>query len=374
ESRPVRVEQCSEGSQRATRGRQRRRHGRRSRLHHPAEGSESGARRVPRRHLPGLRRMAGNGSHRDTGARLRDRVVWSQRRFPPAGRCHRHRGHHLLFLSCAMRAHYPTRPRGYSIIELMVAITIGLIILAALVTLFAGNSRQRGEIERANQQTENGRYALELIGEDLRDAGYLASFNPGTVAGPNPQLVIPTALPNACATDVPTLNSAVSITVQGYDNGANAPACIPDLRPGTDILVVRRASTCAVGTVGCDAQVGGDVYLQASGCPAEFTAGTYYVLDSNVANLTLRQKDCATAAQIYQFRTHIYFVANDDKAGDGIPTLKRAELGPGAFAIVPLVEGVDSLQLEYGLDTTTPTTGSPAVYTADPSSYNGCAP
>jgi len=273
-----------------------------------------------------------------------------------------------------MRAHYPTRARGYSIIELMVAITIGLIILAALVTLFAGNSRERGEIERANQQTENGRYALELIGDDLRDAGYLASFNPGTVAGPNPQLVIPTALPNACAFDVATLNSAVSITVQGYDNGANAPACIPDLRPGTDILVVRRASTCAVGTAGCDAQVGGDVYLQASGCATEFTAGTYYVLDSNVANLTLRQKDCATAAPIYQFRTHIYYVANDDKAGDGIPTLKRAELGPGAFTIVPLVEGVESLQLEYGLDTTTPTSGSPAVYTADPSSYNGCAP
>ena len=41
---------------------------------------------------------------------------------------------------------------------------------------------------------------------------------------------------------------------------------------------------------------------------------------------------------------------------------------------MPLVEGVENLQLEYGLDTAVPTTGSPAVYTADPSSYNGCAP
>ena len=81
-----------------------------------------------------------------------------------------------------MRLNRPTRPRGYSIIELMVAITISLIVLAALVGLFAGNSRERGEIERANQQTENGRYALQILGDDLRDAGYLASFNPGTVA------------------------------------------------------------------------------------------------------------------------------------------------------------------------------------------------
>ena len=273
-----------------------------------------------------------------------------------------------------MRPDRPTRPRGYSLVELMVSITIGLIVLAALVTLFAGNSRERGEIERANQQTENGRYALEVIGDDLRDAGYLATFDPGTVAGPNPQLTIPGALPNACATDVPTLNSAMVLAVQGYDNGNNAPACVADLRAGTDILVVRRASTCSVGTANCDPQVAGDAYLQAAGCNAQLTAGNYYVLDTNVANLNLLQKDCATAAPLYQYRTHIYFVANDDKPGDGIPTLKRAELGAGAFTIVPLVEGVENLQLEYGLDTAVPTSGSPAVYTADPSSFNACAP
>jgi type IV pilus assembly protein PilW len=269
----------------------------------------------------------------------------------------------------------PVRLRGYTIVELMVSITIGLIILGALVTLFAGNSRERVEIERGNQQTENGRYALQILSDDLRNAGFLASFNPGTVSGPNPQLTIPATLPNACATDLPTLNSALVLAVQGYDNGTNAPACLPsDLRPGTDILVVRRASTCAVGTAGCDPQVIGDVYLQTSGCATEFSAGTYYALDSNIGNLNLTQKDCATLAPLYQLRTHIYFIANDDKPGDGIPTLKRAELGTGAFAVVPLVEGVENLQLEYGLDTNVPTTGTPAVYTADPNSYNGCAP
>lgn len=269
----------------------------------------------------------------------------------------------------------PAAPaRGYTIIELMVSITIGLIILAALVNLFAGNSRERGDIERANQQTENGRYALQEMGDDLRDAGYLATFNPGTVAGPNPQLTIPAAPPNVCAIDLPTLTGAMSMPVQGFYQPASAPACLADWRAGTDILVVRRASTCAVGTAGCDPQVAGDVYFQASGCSTEFTAGIYYAFDSNVGNLALHQKDCVTAAPIFQFRTHIYFVANDDKAGDGIPTLKRAELGPGAFTIVPLVEGIDNLQLEYGLDTNVPTTGSPAVYTTDPGSYSGCAP
>ena len=265
--------------------------------------------------------------------------------------------------------------RGYTIVELMVSITIGLIIMAALVTLFAGNSRQRGEIERANEQTENGRYALKVIADDLHAAGYLGTFNPGTVAAPNAQLQpnLPVALPNVCATDLVTLTSGLSMPVQGFYQpaGAAVPACITDLRAGTDILVVRRASTCAVGTAGCDPQVAGDAYLQASGCGAEFTAGTYYAFDTAIANLNLHTKDCVTAAPIYQFRTHIYFVANNDKAGDGIPTLKRAELGAvgGAFTIVPLVEGIDNLQLDYGLDTNVPTTGAPAVYTADPNTF-----
>jgi type IV pilus assembly protein PilW len=263
------------------------------------------------------------------------------------------------------------RQFGYTIIELMIAITISLIILASLVAMFANNSRTRVEIERANQQTENGRYALQLITDDLHNAGYLAEFNPGPLA-------TPAAKPDPCDTSVAGLNGALPMAVQGYDNAAIVPACLSDVRAGTDILVVRHASTCAVGSAGCDALVAGDPYFQTSGCNSatELSSGNianYYVLDTNAASFTLHQKDCVTLANVYQYRTHIYFVANNDKANDGIPTLKRAELGVATFNIVPLVEGVENMQIEYGLDTSVPTTGTPAVYAADPDSYNGCA-
>jgi type IV pilus assembly protein PilW len=264
-----------------------------------------------------------------------------------------------------------TRLSGYTIVELMVAITISLIILAGLVSVFANNSRMRGEIERANQQTENGRYALQLIIDDLHNAGYLAEFNPGPLA-------TPATKPDACDASPAGLKNALPLAVQGYDNGTNAPTCLADLKAGTDILVVRHASTCAVGSAGCDANVAGAPYFQTSGCnsQAELASGnvaTFYVLDTNSASFTLHKKDCVTLANQYQYRTHIYFVANDDQAGDGIPTLMRAELGAGSPSIVALVEGVEQLQIEYGLDTSVPTTGAPAVYTADPDSYNGCA-
>jgi type IV pilus assembly protein PilW len=281
-----------------------------------------------------------------------------------------------MFLICRRSGRAQTQQFGYTIIELMIAITISLIILASLVGIFANNSRTRAEIERANQQTENGRYALQLITDDLHNAGYLAEFDPTPLA-------TATAKPVACDATVAVLNSALPIAVQGYDNGANAPACVTaDLRAGTDILVVRHVSTCAVGTAGCDINVANAAYFQTSGCnsPTELASGnvaTYYVLDTNPASFTLHQKDCVTLANQYQYRTNIYFVANNDNAGDGIPTLKRAELGltgtGNTFSIVPLVEGIENLQIEYGLDTSVPTTGTPAVYTADPDNYVPCA-
>jgi type IV pilus assembly protein PilW len=261
-----------------------------------------------------------------------------------------------------------TQQFGFTIVELMVAVTISLTILAGLVSVFANNSRTRGEIERANQQTENGRYTLQLIVDDLHNAGYLAEFNPVPLA-------TPAVKPDPCDTSVAGLNSALPIAVQGYDNGAVVPACLTDVRAGTDILVVRHASTCVVGSAGCDANVAGNPYFQTSGCNslAELSSGniaTYFVLDTNPASFTLHKKDCVTLASQYQYRTHIYFVANNDQAGDGIPTLKRAELGAATFSIVPLVEGVENLQIEYGLDTSVPTTGTPAAYTADPDSFS----
>jgi type IV pilus assembly protein PilW len=263
------------------------------------------------------------------------------------------------------------RQRGFNLVELMISIAVGLILLAGLSMLFVNSSRTSTNVELATQQSENGRYAMQVIANDLHNAGHLATFDPTTLA-------TPTTKPDACATDLASLTAALPISVQGYDNGASAPSCISDVRANTDILVVRLANTCAIGDAGCDAVIAGAPYLQTSGCSgsAELGSGvvtSYFKLDTATANLTLHQKDCTTVAPYQQYLVHIFFIANNDKAGDGIPTLKRAELGAGSFSIVPIAEGVQDLQLEYGVDTASPTTGSVSVFTSDPDSYNSCA-
>ncbi|MBC7453122.1 MAG: PilW family protein [Massilia sp.] len=256
-------------------------------------------------------------------------------------------------------------------IEMMVALAISLVLLMGLSSIFVSSLRSGAEIERANQQIENGRYAIQLLSDDLRNAGQLAGFSPGPLA-------TPALKPDPCATDLATLKAALPIAVQGYDNAAVVPSCISDVLAGTDILVIRRASTCAIGEANCDAAVAGAPYFQASGCSSatelsSTNATNYFALDTATTNLILHQKDCVTPAAVYRYRTHIYFVAANDKLGDGIPTLKRAELGVAGFTIVPLVAGIQNLQIEYGIDSAVPTTGTPALYTADPDSVGSCA-
>lgn len=249
--------------------------------------------------------------------------------------------------------------RGFSLVELMIAAALGMLILAGMTTLFVNNSRAQAEVEKANRQVENGRFGIQVLAGDLRNAGFYGEFDPTVLA-------LPAALPDACAATKDELKKAMALHAQGVDNaGAGALSCLADLREGTDVLVVRHAATCVAGVGSCDPAAAGGPFLQASLCnnAGELSSSdpaNFYSLEIDSASLSRHKRDCTsvpgsgTPADVRRYLTHIYFVANNDNTSDGIPTLKRAELGVSggalSFTIVPLVEGIENLQLEYGVD------------------------
>jgi type IV pilus assembly protein PilW len=254
------------------------------------------------------------------------------------------------------------RQSGLTLVELMVAITISLIVLAALTAMYVTSMRARDEVQRANQQIENGRYAMQVLADDLQMAGYFAGFLPAA----------PAHIPDPCATNPAAPASPVTVAdvlgthVQGYDNGAGISAScntvLTDRRANTDVVAIRRLSSCVAGTASCN-DIAGELYFQLSLCNQEIDAGNLYRLSTTTWNL--RQRDCTTAAVKRRFMTHVYYVANNNQPGDGIPTLKRAELRGSAFVIVPIAEGIDNLQLEYGIDSAG-NDGVPDAYTPSP--------
>ncbi len=270
---------------------------------------------------------------------------------------------------------------GFSLIELMVAAAIGMLLLAGLSLIFVNSSQANRELQKTAQQIENGRYAIDLLSQNLHHAGYYGHL----YALPTP----PGGLPDPCEiANLAVLNSALAMPVQGY-RAANlatvadvtATTCddknlLPatNLRPGSDVLVIRRASTNVIAA-GSNPRVN-DVYIQATGTLVDVQFGTSAAITANsrIDGVTACLPYCkktpptpAVAAPIRKYMVHVYFVApcsvgkgaldvcNGSSTEDTIPTLKRLELvsegGVTKMKIIPLVEGVEYLKVEFGVDT-----------------------
>jgi type IV pilus assembly protein PilW len=268
-------------------------------------------------------------------------------------------------------AHRPAKlghqQAGFGVAEFMVAMTIGLVVLTGLSSVYMTANRSSRELQGNSEQIENGRFALDLLASDLRHAGYYGQLTTAPA--------LPAALPDPCeSADLAALTQAMALPVQGYDAPAGSPlACLDgaDLVPGTDILVVRRAHSEALAPT--DVPEDGVIYLQANTTQAELqlgkadgAIGTTRTADGRDA--TILRKDGVTAAGIQRYLVHIYFIAPcaipkgggdrctgaDDDGGRPVPTLKRLELAAAAGAttlrIVPLVAGIENMQVDYGVD------------------------
>jgi type IV pilus assembly protein PilW len=250
----------------------------------------------------------------------------------------------------------PAAQRGLTLVELMVALALGLVLLAAMATLFANTSAARRELDRSAELHESGRYALDFLRDELLHAGFygpLTSIS-GTVDEP-------------CTTDVSKWRDSLALHVRG-SNQADAGTqfdCIKAARkPGTDAVFIQRASTCMAGEPGCAPQTPGVPYLQVSGCGEEYSTQPFVAAvatsDSSTTPFTLRTKECVVTkpAPVRQFLRRIFYIGTDD-------TLNYVDVTPtGLTAPVLVTAGIENLQVEYAVDGNAD--GSPDDYTSAP--------
>lgn len=180
---------------------------------------------------------------------------------------------------------------GFTLVELMVAITISLLLLLALSTVFINLSRSNNELNKTNMQIENGRLAVQLLQEDMIHAGFWGIYVPqfddfSSRAAPSLSNVTggtyPSSLPDPClafnAANWSTEYKAnlIGIPVQGYDAlPASCAATLQNQKADTDAIVVRHADTCVAtnpASPNCEANTAGNLYFQASLCAATVQA------------------------------------------------------------------------------------------------------
>jgi type IV pilus assembly protein PilW len=270
---------------------------------------------------------------------------------------------------CKLNSFNAAGMAGLSLVELMVSLTIGLFLLLGLATLLVTTSGSHKEMQKTSAQIENGRYATQLLTEDIKLAGYYGAYSPTGYNVPEKPCVVPVVPVK------PNMPSPV-----GYDlTAAGADFdCMPDRQAGTGVLVLRRVQTFDTTLAAAGADGKNASYLQVSQCQTDSNATAFKFLVADTTpegEFTFRKVDCLDPsdltgrAALQKVLVHIYYISSCNVC-DGTevppnPTLKMVEIGNDvADAPIALVEGIENMQFDYGIDADN--NGSPDSYVAAP--------
>jgi len=80
----------------------------------------------------------------------------------------------MLNLSLSYRKY-----KGLSLIELLIAMVLGLTLATGVVQIYVGSSTTERDREARQRMQENGRFGLNFLSQEIRMAGYLGCLSPG---------------------------------------------------------------------------------------------------------------------------------------------------------------------------------------------------
>jgi len=252
-----------------------------------------------------------------------------------------------------------SRQRGMSLVELMVALTIGTFLLAGAISVFGKTRDLYRTNEAAARLQETARYAMSTIEADLRMANYwglmsradLVENGPGLDLANLPAVDPGYSLPADLAGFAGTIDQcgpmwAVKLPayVEANDDAYGYTcAAFGAAVPGSDQLTIRRASTQAIATGAPLAATAGQIKLQTSRVQGSLFSGA----TEPAGYLPPLSESRALVVNGY------YVDQNSDERA-GTPSLRRKQLDVAgnapAITDLQIVPGVEDLQVEFGGD------------------------
>lgn len=249
---------------------------------------------------------------------------------------------------------YPQK--GFSLVELMIAITLALIVVGAIGYFYLGTRQAYRSTDNLSQLQENQRVALDVIARDIRMAGYMGCVNINNSYPPN-------------VIAKPPFPSLVPATMaQIYKDGAGWTPPLGYTRvPNTDVIEVRFASQ-AVGLTSIKNQstaqtqiynnlhnfAAGDVMMVSDCSRSDIFRATSVSKGAGPINIAHGANSNTTPflskvygqnAVLMSFHDVSYFIGFN---ATGNPTLYRFDAG--APAPEEIAENVENMQAQYILN------------------------
>jgi type IV pilus assembly protein PilW len=272
-----------------------------------------------------------------------------------------------------MRHCGPGRQRGFSLVELMVSLTIGSLLIVGAVTIYANSRSTYAVNDSVARLQEQGRYVMSVIEPDIELAGYYGFTNsPDTlrfVNGAAPGTVLATAVsmrqrPLAPADPDPV--PANGLDASAHECGTNfAVDVLSPVQGSNDDFDLGPGATSDCAALGGGAVDGTDTLTlrRASTEPAAPAAGRLQIYASRLRSRTAQELFADGVApgaidddnDVFNLVVRSYYVAANSDQKAGLPALRMKELasagGAPAFVDNEVLQGVEDLQVQFGIDT-----------------------
>ncbi len=304
------------------------------------------------------------------------------------------------------------RARGFSVLELMIALMLGLVVVAGIVQLFVGNSRTYDLVNAQSRLQENARFSFDFITEAARNAGYFGcapepdfiikgltgnwavipeydmsrpvdgfEANGDGTYGPNNLLTLPRSEGSTnvnvhingngidsteldAASDIlifRSLRQPVSRLFETAQPDADPVVWTPDGAPTfgvNDVVVLSDCEQAAMFrvtavTAGTDRQT---LEHATSGAGNNYENGTNVTTLGEPAipvpaTLSVLGRPYGVMATVGLFESTYFFIAPSTQANNAGVNINALWRKVGREAPVELVQGVENMQVFYGIDT-----------------------
>ncbi|UZE95602.1 PilW family protein [Alkalimarinus alittae] len=199
-----------------------------------------------------------------------------------------------------MITHSHTRQTGFSLVELMIAMVLGLVLMAGVIQIFLGSKQTYSVVSAQSHTLENGRFGLFFISRSLRHAGYW-----GTIG-------VERKFPA-----VAEFTEGTSITFGRNNDATNA-----DIEDGTDEIFIRMTGAPDGSIETC---------LGSSLLNNQLAVDHYYIRAVDpLSTENIPSLYCSSRVYGFTAETHTLgaLVSSDDQ---------------------PLVNGIENMQILYGI-------------------------
>lgn len=231
------------------------------------------------------------------------------------------------------------KQRGFNLIELMIALVIGLVLMVSITTMFVDTKVSANRSSAVSELQQQAQLALQILMADVRSIGSWGEFSgePLTAISVPENMAIGgcaiSSAPGEGATSLPEAANWVSTSAELANCDDNAISTTSDALSIARIQGLTVSSAASAAVAALDA---GNYYVAASPQTAKLFIGANAGAVTNIKN-----------ANVYPYIHHAYFV---ETSGNTAPRLNRYTLQGGQMVNDLVVENIERIRIEFGVD------------------------